>query len=81
MRLVLNDDSNFDDLVSDSDFDENDTIEKNIDEVSGNVIINDLELQNLVENENSTIPENYKSLSDIPATSKKEKEKQPQEYW
>ena len=80
MRLVLNDDSNFDDLVSDSDFDENDTIEKNIDEVSGNVIINDLELQNLVENENSAIPENYKSLSDIPATSKNEKEKQRQEY-
>ena len=80
MRLVLNDDSNFDDLVSDSDFDENDTIEKNIDEVSGNVIINDLELQNLVENENSAIPENYKSLSNIPATYKNEKEKQPQEY-
>ena len=80
MRLVLNDDSYFDDLVSDSDFDENDTIEKNIDEVSGNVIINDLELQNLVENENSAIPENYKSLSNIPATYKNEKEKQPQEY-
>ena len=76
----MNDDSNFDDLVSDSDFEENDTIEKNIDEVSGNVIINDLELQNLVENENYAIPENYKSLSDIPATSKNEKEKQLQEY-
>ena len=76
----MNDDSNFDDLVSDSDFEENDTIEKNIDEVSGNGIINDLELQNLVENENSAIPENYKSLSDIPPTSKNEKEKQSQEY-
>ena len=43
----MNDDSNFDDLESDSDFDEIDAIGNNSDEIGANVIIYDTELHNL----------------------------------
>ena len=71
----MNDNSNFDDLKFDSDFDELDIIGKNSDEVCADVIIDDPEFHNLDENEDSDFPENNgESLSNAPVTSRKEKQ-------
>ena len=58
----MNDDSNFDDLESDSDFDKNYAIGTISDEIGAKVIIDDTELQYLDENEGSDIPVNSEHL-------------------
>ena len=77
----MNDDSNFDDLESDSDFDEIDAIGNNSDQIEANVIIYDTELHNLDQHENSDIPANDdEPLPFVSVTSKIEKEKQLHEH-
>ena len=81
LDYILNDDRDFDDLQSDSDFDEIDAIGNNSDEVGANVIIDDTKLHNLVEKEDSDIPGNDdEPLPIFPVISENEKEKQQQEY-
>ena len=68
-------------MERDSNFDENDTIGNNNDVVGANGVIDDTELHNLDENDNCGIQENDdEPLSNVPVTSKNQKEKQPQEY-
>lgn len=81
LDYVLNENSIFDDLESDSGFYETDTLGNNSDEIGANLKIDDTELHNLDENKDPDIPGNDDNpLWIFPVTSKNENEKQPQEY-